>query len=81
MEKTYTAQLVKLGLKIKRLREARGLTQQDLAGLCEIDIRSIQRIEKGEYGLGLHIFFALSAAFKMTPSQLLKNITVTSSET
>lgn len=76
MQKNYSPQLIEFGLKIKRLREARSLTQQDLAGKCEIDIRSIQRIEKGEFGLGLHILFALAAAFEMSPSQLLRGIKV-----
>ena len=47
------------------------MTQQTLADLCELDIRTIQRIEVGEYGIGLHILYALADAFKMTASELI----------
>ena len=38
------------------MREANYYTQQDLADKCEIDSRTIQRIETGDSGIGLHIF-------------------------
>lgn len=41
------------------------MTQQALADLCDIDIRTIQRIEKGEFGVGLHIMYALAEAFDL----------------
>jgi transcriptional regulator with XRE-family HTH domain len=37
-----------IGARVKELREAAGLTQMDLAGRCEKDIRQIRRIETGE---------------------------------
>lgn len=69
----YTAQLKKLGKKIRKLRISRKLTQQKLADLCDVDIRTIQRIEKGENGVGLHIVFAIADSFEMTVSELFKN--------
>lgn len=48
------------------------MSQQELADKCEIDIRTIQRIEKGEYGFGLHILFALAEALKIEAYDLLK---------
>ena len=74
MEKNYTKQIVDVGLKVKKLRESKNLTQLELADKCEIDIRSIQRIERGEFGFGLHILFALATALDISPSDLLKNI-------
>lgn len=37
-----------LGLKVSDLRKLKGLTQEQLAELCEVSPRTIQRIESGE---------------------------------
>lgn len=37
-----------LGKKISELRKAKGLTQEELVDLCNISVRTIQRIETGE---------------------------------
>lgn len=37
-----------LGQKITELRKQKNLTQEDLAAECNLNVRSIQRIEKGE---------------------------------
>ena len=37
-----------LGKKVAELRKVRGLTQEELAGKCKINVRTIQRIECGE---------------------------------
>lgn len=72
VQKAYKTEIKQFGKRVKRMRKANGLTQTELAGLCDIDIRTIQRIEGGEYGVGLHILFALAEAFEVEPSELLK---------
>ncbi|WP_343487189.1 helix-turn-helix domain-containing protein [Allomuricauda sp. d1] len=37
-----------LGLKIEALRKQKGLTQEELVELCNINVRTLQRIENGE---------------------------------
>ncbi len=37
-----------LGLKVSELRKERGFTQEQLAEVCEVTPRTIQRIEGGE---------------------------------
>ncbi len=37
-----------LGLKVAELRQQKGLTQERLAEMCEVSLRTIQRIEGGE---------------------------------
>jgi transcriptional regulator with XRE-family HTH domain len=39
---------MKTGLLIKELRTKKGLTQEELADLTELSVRTIQRIENGE---------------------------------
>lgn len=73
MQKAYTSEIKRLGKKIKKIRTAKKITQHTLAGLCEVDIRTIQRIEAGEFGMGLHILLALADALETNASDLLKN--------
>ncbi len=72
MKKAYEKKLQALGGRVKQLRKERGFTQQTLADLCEIDIRTIQRIETGKYEIGLFIIYALSDAFEITVSKLME---------
>lgn len=37
-----------LGAKLAELRKAKGLTQEDLVAKCNINVRTLQRIEAGE---------------------------------
>ncbi|MGE4567622.1 MAG: multiprotein-bridging factor 1 family protein [Bacteroidales bacterium] len=37
-----------LGLKILDVRQTKGLTQEELVTLCNINVRTLQRIESGE---------------------------------
>lgn len=70
VQKAYNSEIRKLGKRIKKLREEKQISQQTLAGYCDVDIRTIQRIEKGEFGTGLHILFALADAFKISVAEL-----------
>lgn len=74
MDKSYDKQITDVGLRVKKLRMEKGVTQQNLAGMCDVDIRTIQRIEKGEFGMGLHILFALSEALEVEASDILHDI-------
>ena len=64
------------GLAVKKLRGKNNLTQLALSDECEIDIRTIQRIEAGEQNLTLAIILEIAKALNVTPSQLLKNIQI-----
>lgn len=45
--------LRELGLKIKELREAKQLSQQELADLAEVAKSTIQRLEKGKFNVSI----------------------------
>jgi transcriptional regulator with XRE-family HTH domain len=51
-----------LGLKINELRQAKGLTQEQLAEKCEVSPRTIQRIESGEVDPRAYTLQCLSEA-------------------
>jgi uncharacterized Tic20 family protein len=53
-----------LGLKIIELRQQKGLTQEQLADLCEVSARTIQRIESGEVDPRAYTLQCLSKALE-----------------
>lgn len=71
VKKFYNKEIKLLGKGIKKVRLSKEITQEELADLCEVDVRTVQRIEKGEYGMSLNILFALADALEMSPSELL----------
>ncbi len=48
IQNTYTMKQPELGKKISELRKAKGITQEELVEKCNINVRTIQRIEAGE---------------------------------
>jgi len=53
-----------LGLKVSELRQLKGLTQEQLAEMCEISPRTIQRIESGEVDPRAYTLHCLSTALE-----------------
>ena len=48
MKKTIQKQLRNFGGNVRRLRNAQGLTQEKLAELADLNIRTVQKIEAGQ---------------------------------
>jgi DNA-binding XRE family transcriptional regulator len=71
VEKSFEYTLVKIGARVKSLRQKNALTQSALASRCDIDIRSIQRIEKGEMNMSLKLCFHLALAFDINICELI----------
>ena len=59
----------RVGLMIARLREDKGMTQQELADAAEIDRANLSKIENGRYNVSIDILgkilFALSAEIEI----------------
>jgi uncharacterized Tic20 family protein/DNA-binding Xre family transcriptional regulator len=51
-----------LGMKVTELRQEKGMTQEQLAELCEISTRTVQRIESGEVDPRMFTLTSLGAA-------------------
>lgn len=69
-----------LGKNINRLRTERGLTQDDLAGLAEIDRRYVQRIEAGTANPGIDVICRIRHALHAPWKELLRGLGETSDE-
>lgn len=75
MEKNkYELEIIKLGLLIKELRGKEKITQEQLSTLCNVDVRTIQRIEKGEQNITISLLFSLADSLKIESSVLIDKI-------
>jgi transcriptional regulator with XRE-family HTH domain len=59
------------GIRIKKLRLDRDMTQQDLANLCELSVDQIQKIENGKSWTTDLSFALLADALKVSNDSLL----------
>lgn len=67
-EKSY---LLKIGKKIRSLREELGLSQEAFAIKCTLDRTYISDVERGERNLSLLNLRKIAGALKVTPDKLL----------
>jgi transcriptional regulator with XRE-family HTH domain len=65
------AELQRFGANIRRERNARNLTQEKLAELADLNIRTVQKIEAGELNLLITTAMRLQRALKCRWDSLL----------
>lgn len=59
------------GANVRRLRKARGLTQEQLAHDLDLDVSYLGQIERGERNTTLAVVERAAAIFSVTPASLL----------
>jgi transcriptional regulator with XRE-family HTH domain len=65
---------LRIGKRIKELRKKRGLTQEKLSEVADIDYKYIQRLEgKNPPALKVDTVERLAKALKVSPAELLKS--------
>ena len=52
----------RIGMKIRQLREEKGMDAKSLAKLADIDAANLSRIEQGRYSVGLNILSQIAGA-------------------
>lgn len=62
---------IKFGKKIKAMRIEKGISQEKLAQLADLDRTYIPSIEKGERNVSISVIEKLAKAFKVLPKELL----------
>ncbi len=67
-----TNRRITLGQNVVRFRALRGLTQEKLAELVDVDRRYIQRIEAGTANPGIDVLARLKEALVVRWNQLLE---------
>ncbi len=61
---------VVIGANVRRLRLAKGLTQEALAHECDIDMRYLGGIERGQENPTVAVIGAIAAALGVNPTVL-----------
>ncbi len=74
MQSSFENELKQFGTEIKTVRKSKKITQIQLSSLCDVDIRTIQRIEKGEFNPSLRVLMRIANAFEMSLSSLIKQV-------
>ena len=63
--------MLAFGDKVRKTRSKAGISQYELAALCNVEQSQITRIENGKINTTLSTIFALSNAFEMRMSELM----------
>jgi len=66
--------LTTFGLRLKHLRLQRGLSQEQLGHLAELDRTYISGIERGVRNVSLSNIFRLARALHLSPHELFEHI-------
>ncbi len=74
MQKTKNPSLVKLGENIRELREAQGVSQEELAEKADLDRTYVGGVERGERNLTILSTLKLCFALDVELSDLTKGV-------
>ncbi|MBO4602983.1 MAG: helix-turn-helix transcriptional regulator [Salinivirgaceae bacterium] len=67
----YQEEIKLIALKIKKLRQEKNLSVQDLAYLCDMERSSMSRIESGRINITIKTLCNISAALGIEPKELM----------
>ncbi len=65
-----------IGANVSRARLRAGLTQEKLAEAADVDLRFLQRVERGRTNLSVSVLIALADALGVAPGSLLRRATL-----
>jgi transcriptional regulator with XRE-family HTH domain len=65
---------IRIGNFLREMRESAAHSQEAIAHLCDVDVRSIYNLEKGNHLPNLDFFAKFAVSLNMKPSDLLKEI-------
>jgi transcriptional regulator with XRE-family HTH domain len=63
--------LIRIGMKIKELREEKNISQQDLAAACNFEKSNMSRIEAGRTNLTIGTLLKISEALKVRLNDII----------
>uniref|UniRef100_UPI003217AC0D helix-turn-helix domain-containing protein n=1 Tax=uncultured Draconibacterium sp. TaxID=1573823 RepID=UPI003217AC0D len=61
----------KIGERIRILRESKGITQQNLAAICNFEKANLSRLEAGRTNPTISTLYKISQALKVSISELV----------
>lgn len=82
MKKWRNSEAIKaVGKNLKAIRNAKSITQEELAFDSNIELRQIGRIERGEINTGIDSIFVLAKILNVNPAEFFANIDVSEKNT
>lgn len=63
--------LIKIGQNIKRIREAKGISLEELALQCKQETSTIQAIEDGEADAGSYLLYEIAFALEVEMKEIV----------
>jgi transcriptional regulator with XRE-family HTH domain len=64
--------LRRVGLQIRKLREEAGMTQQEFADLCDMELSQVNRIELGKINTSVSVLFRMAEVLNISPARFLE---------
>lgn len=64
--------LKKIGMRIKELRNEKGISQQELGALIDLEKSNMSRLEAGNVNTGIVTYHRIAEALGITLSELFK---------
>lgn len=61
----------KFGKRVREIREKAGISQQELANLCDLEYSQINRIELGKINTSISHLFVLAKNLNVSPKTLI----------
>jgi transcriptional regulator with XRE-family HTH domain len=74
VNKKFPFEIELVGKRIRLLRLENQMTQSHLATMCDVDIRTIQRIEKGQQNISLTLLLSLITSLNTNVNKLLGDL-------
>ena len=71
-DRRLTTILGYIGANVRRLRDAKEWSQARLAEAADLDVRYVQRIERGKVNLSTAVLVALATALNVKPGVLFR---------
>ena len=68
------AQLESIAANILRLRRSHGLTQEELSEATGLEMRFLQRVERGKVNISIETLVRLANALEVPPARLLRRM-------
>ncbi|MBQ9764059.1 MAG: helix-turn-helix transcriptional regulator [Phascolarctobacterium sp.] len=69
--KIYLEDIEEIGHVIKKIRQSKNLTQDEVAQLAGIDKKHLRGIEKGKYSVGMSLFLLICEALEVNHFEIL----------
>jgi len=72
--------IISLGTQVRKIREQKNLSQQNLADLCNVPKSTIARVERAEVNVTIKTLIKIASAIEISPTQFFTFLFTTKKE-